>query len=70
MLDIGFIGHVAAGGSLPLAIQCRDSEFKPVSPTSVPLYRVYPDGFGSYAASGYLGESDTGGKVGGWTGGE
>jgi hypothetical protein len=64
MLDIGFIGHVATGGSLPLAIQCRDSEFRPASPTNVPAFTIYPDGFSSWVASGSLGASDTGGKVG------
>jgi len=68
MLDIGFIGHVAAGGSLPLAIQCRDSEFKPASPTNTPAYTVYPDGFSSSIASGSLSASNTGGKVGFRTG--
>lgn len=68
MLDIGFIGHIAAGGSLPLAIQCRDSEFRPASPTNVPSYTIYPDGFSSYVASGSLSASDTGGKVGFRTG--
>lgn len=68
MLDIGFIGHVAAGGSLPLAIQCRDSEFKITHPVSAPSYTVYPDGFSSSIATGSLGASNTDGKAGFRTG--
>lgn len=68
MLDIGFIGHVASGGSLPLAIQCRDSEFKPASPTAAPSYTIYPDGFSSSIATGSLSDSNTDGKTGFRTG--
>ena len=68
MLDIGFVGHVAAGGSLPLAIQCRDSEFTPASPIAAPSYFIYPDGFATYVATGSLSATDTGAQTGFRTG--
>lgn len=68
MLDIGFIGYVSVGGSLPLAIQCRDGSQKVVAPTSAPTYAIYPSGFGSTVDTGSLGAADTDSKTGFRTG--
>ena len=68
MLDIGFIGYISVGGTLPLAIQCRDSEQAISSPSSAPTFSVYPNGFDSATATGSLGATDTDSKAGFRTG--
>lgn len=64
MDDIGFIGHVESGGTLPLAIQCRNSSGVPTTPDSAPSYTVYGPSFGAAIASGTLGASDHDSKTG------
>ena len=59
MLDIGFIGHVAVGGVLPLMLQCRDGALRVSSPTSAPTYVIlHPGSSGSTMTSGSLGDTD------------
>tara|TARA_R110002051_G_scaffold268380_4_gene328441 strand:+ start:856 stop:1164 length:309 start_codon:yes stop_codon:yes gene_type:complete len=62
MLDIGFIGNVAAGGVLPLALQCRDASLRSIEPTGTPSYVIFKTdgstiatGTMSIDPSGYLG---------------
>ena len=68
MLDIGFIGYVSVGGTLPLAIQCRNGSQIVTAPTAAPTYSIYPSGFGSTVSTGSLGSSDTDSKTGFRTG--
>ena len=68
MLDIGFIGYVSVGGTLPLAIQCRNGSQVATAPSAAPSYSVYPSGFGSTMATGNLGGPDTDSKTGFRTG--
>lgn len=53
MLDIGFIGNVAAGGVLPLALQCRDGSLQSAEPTGTPSYFVF-DTDGTAIVSGNM----------------
>ena len=68
MDDLGFIGHVESGGTLPLAVQCRNSSGVPTAPDSAPSYSVYGPSFGSAIATGSLGSSDQDSKTGFRTG--
>lgn len=74
MLDVGFIGHVEAGGRIPLALLCKGSGMQTITPSAAPTYKVYgarPAASGSgmmEMASGTLGSSDTGSITGFRTG--
>jgi hypothetical protein len=68
VLDIGFIGYVSVGGTLPLAIQCRNGSQRVAAPAAAPTYAIYPSGFGSTVDTGSLGAADTGSFVGFRTG--
>jgi len=69
VLDIGFIGYVSVGDTLPLAIQCRNGSQVATAPTGAPTYSVYPSGFASAVSTGSLGGADTDSKTGFRTGG-
>ena len=66
--DIGFIGFINAGGSLPLGLQCRGGSDVPTAPDAAPSYAVYSPSFGAALTTGSLGAADTDTKAGFRTG--
>lgn len=64
MLDVGFIGHVEAGGILPLALLCKGSGMETITPSSAPTYEVWGAPAGAIGLSRYdsgtLSASNTG----------
>lgn len=60
-----YIGPVALGGTLPLAVVCRNGSGVPTTPTGTPTYSVYgPDDLTTPLVTGTLSASDTDSKTG------
>jgi hypothetical protein len=66
MDDLGYIGQIALGGTLRLALQCRSSSV-PTSPDSAPSWAIYGDD-DTALLTGSLGGSDADSKTGFRTG--
>jgi hypothetical protein len=64
-----YIGPVALGGTLPLAVICRNGSGVPSAPTGTPSFAVYgPDDLTTPLATGTLSASDQDSKTGYRTG--
>lgn len=62
-MDVGYIGQVALGDTLRLALQCRNTSDEPTSPTGSPSWSIYGSSDTALLA-GSLGGSDADSKTG------
>jgi hypothetical protein len=62
-MDLGYIGQVALGDTLRLALQCRNPSDVPTSPTGSPSWAIYGTSDTSLL-TGSLGGSDADSKTG------
>lgn len=66
-MDVGYIGQIALGGTLRLALQCRDTSDVPTTPTGSPGFSIYGSSDTALLA-GSLGAADADSKTGFRTG--